>query len=69
MNQYSAKRRDVSENTAPRPMRFPKGRDFAPRSLRNFLRAKDVFLSLGTVLIHTLLSAGIELNIMTSVDH
>ena len=33
---YTAKRRDVLGNTPPRPERFPKGGDFAPRGPSNF---------------------------------
>ena len=40
MNPYTAERRDVSENTPPRPKRFPKGGDFAPRGPRDCPRAK-----------------------------
>ena len=34
LNPYTAERRDVLENTPPRPKRFPKGGNFAPRGPR-----------------------------------
>ena len=34
LNPYTAERRDVLENTPPRPKRFPKGGDFATKGTK-----------------------------------